>query len=111
MKTASEQVAAGRENVESTGISFSEIVNMIKIAEENSQQVMNLIGNMRAPIEDIVSRTEKISNMSVEVAEKMESISMATGEQATSIFEIAENSGNLTDLAKNMENAVHEFQL
>ncbi len=111
MKTASEQVAAGRENVESTGISFSEIVNMIKIAEENSQQVMNLIGNMRAPIEDIVNRTGKISNMSVEVAEKMESISMATGEQATSIFEIAENSGNLTDLAKNMENAVHEFQL
>ena len=111
MKTASEQVAAGRENVESTGNSFSEIVNMIKIAEENSQQVMNLIGSMRAPIEDIVSRTEKISNMSVEVAEKMESISMATGEQATSIFDIAENSESLTDLAKNMENAVHEFQL
>ena len=111
MKTASEQVAAGRENVESTGNSFSEIVNMIKIAEENSQQVMNLIGSMRAPIEDIVSRTEKISNMSVEVAKKMESISMATGEQATSIFDIAENSESLTDLAKNMENAVHEFQL
>ena len=111
MKTASQQVEEGRGNVESTGNSFSEIVNMIKIAEENSQQVMDLIGSMRAPIEDIVNRTEKISNMSVEIAEKMESISMATGEQASSIVEIAENSDNLTELAKNMENTVHEFQL
>ena len=111
MKAASIQVAEGRENVESTGNSFSEIVNMIKIAEENSQQVMNLIGNMRAPIEDIVNRTEKISNMSVEIAQKMESISMSTGEQAQSVIEIADNSEKLSDLAKNMETTVHEFQL
>ena len=111
MKTASLQVAQGRENVESTGNSFSEIVNMIKIAEENSRQVMNLIGNMRAPIEDIVNRTEKISNMSVEIAQKMESISMSTGEQAQSVIEIADNSENLNELAKNMETTVHEFTL
>ena len=111
MKTASIQVAEGRENVESTGNSFSEIVNMIKIAAENSQQVMDLIGNMRAPIEDIVNRTEKISNMSVDIAQKMESISVATAEQANSIIEIADNSNNLTELAKNMETTVHEFQL
>ena len=84
---------------------------MIKIAAENSQQVMDLIGNMRAPIEDIVNRTEKISNMSVDIAQKMESISVATAEQANSIIEIADNSNNLTELAKNMETTVHEFQL
>ncbi len=111
MNTASKQVADGRENVESTGNSFSEIVNMIKVAEENSQQVMNLIGSMRAPIEDIVNRTEKISNMSVDIAKKMESISLATGEQAQSVVEIADDSENLNDLAKNMETTVHEFTL
>ena len=111
MNTASKQVAEGRSNVESTGHSFNEIVNMIKIAEENSQQVMQIIGNMRAPIEDIVERTEKISNMSIEIAAKMEEISMATGEQSMSVVEIFESSGTLNDLAKNMENTVHEFKI
>ena len=111
MNVASQQVAEGRNNVESTGNSFSEIVNMIKIAEENSRQVMELIGNMKAPIADIVERTEKLSNMSVEIAAKMEEISMATGEQSMSVVEIFENSGSLNDLAKNLENTVHEFKL
>ena len=111
MNAASQKVDEGRGNVESTGNSFSEIVNMIKIAEENSEQVMKLIGSMRAPIEDIVQRTEKISNMSVEIAAKMEEISMATGEQSMSVVEIFENSGSLTDLAKNLENTVHEFKI
>ena len=111
METASQKVAEGRENVQSTGNSFNEIVNMIKIAEENSQQVMNLIGSMHAPIADIVERTEKLSNMSVEIAAKMEEISMATGEQSMSVVEIFENSGSLNDLAKNLENTVHEFKV
>ena len=111
MNAASQKVDEGRGNVESTGNSFSEIVNMIKVAEENSEQVMKLIGSMRAPIEDIVSRTEKLSNMSVEIAAKMEEISMATGEQSMSVVEIFENSGSLSDLAKNLENTVHEFKI
>ena len=111
MNAASQKVEEGRGNVESTGNSFSEIVNMIKIAEENSEQVMKLINSMRAPIEDIVQRTEKISNMSVEIAAKMEEISVATGEQSMSVVEIFENSGSLSDLAKNMENTVHEFKI
>ena len=111
MKAASQQVTEGRNNVESTGNSFSEIVNMIKIAEENSRKVMELVGNMRAPIEDIVERTEKISNMSVEVVAKMDEISMSTAEQSMSVVEIFEKSGALEDLAKNLENTVHEFKL
>ena len=111
MNAASRKVDEGRGNVESTGNSFSEIVNMIKIAEENSEQVMKLIGSMRAPIEDIVERTEKLSNMSVEIAAKMEEISVATGEQSMSVVEIFENSGSLSDLAKNLENTVHEFKI
>lgn len=111
MQTASQQVAEGRGNVESTGNSFTEIVNMIRIAEENSRQVMTLIENMRAPIEDIVSRTEKISGTSVEIAAKMDEISVATAEQSMSVVEIFENSGTLNDLAKNMENTVHEFKI
>ena len=111
MNTASQKVSQGRENVQSTGNSFNEIVNMIKIAEENSQQVMNLIGNMRTPIEDIVSRTEKLSNMSLEVATKMEEISMATGEQSMSVVEVLERSTSLGDLSKNLESTVKEFKI
>ena len=111
MKAGHQLVQAGRSNVELTGQSFHEIVNMIKIAEENSNKVMATIDSLREPILDIVNRTEKISNMSVEIADKMEAISISTAKEAQNIIEISENSGSLTELAQNMETTVHEFQL
>lgn len=111
MQTGYQRVHAGRSNVEATGSSFNEIVNMIRTAEENSQQVMDAISHLSEPIADIVSRTEKISTMSAEIAKKMEEISVATAEQATSIVEISDNSTSLTDLSQNMKNTAAEFQL
>ncbi len=111
MQIGHKLVQEGRQNVESTGNSFHEIVNMIKRAEENSNKVMNTINNLKAPILDIVNRTEKISKMSIDIAVKMESISIATAEQAGSIMEISDNSGSLTELSQNMETTVNEFQL
>ena len=84
---------------------------MIQQADENSQQVMLIISGLHEPIADIVSRTEKMSAMSIEVADKMESISIATAKEASNVMDIAESSVSLTELAKNMENTVHEFQL
>ena len=111
MQTGYRRVHEGRANVEATGSSFSEIVRMIRTAEENSQQVMDAISHLSEPIADIVSRTERISNMSAEIAQKMEYISIATGEQATSIMQISDNSGSLTELSQNMKNTAAEFQL
>ena len=111
MQTGYKQVIEGRGNVEATGNSFNEILNMIKQAEENSQQVMQIISSFREPISDIVNRTEKISNMSVEIEQKMESISLATAEQASSIVEISDNSNDLTELSKTMRDSAHEFKI
>ncbi len=111
MRTGYQRVEEGRNNVAATGQSFHEIVNMIQQAEENSQQVMQIISDLRAPILDIVDRTEKISKMSAEISEKMESISMATAEQAGSIVEISEDSKTLTELSQDMQVAVHEFKI
>ena len=111
MQSGHELVEKGRGNVENTGASFNEIVNMIRIAEENSTQVMTTIGNLRKPIEDIVKRSGRIAEMSVESAKKMEAISIATAEQAENIVEIAEDSGSLANLADNMRNTVNEFKI
>ena len=111
MNAGRQLVQEGLNNVELTGQSFQEIVNMIKIAEQNSNRVMETINYLREPILDIVNRTDKISKMSVEIADNMEAISISTAKEATHIVEISENSGNLTELAKNMETTVHEFQL
>ena len=111
MQTGHELVEKGRSNVEGTGASFNEIVNMIRIAEENSTQVMQTISNLRKPIEDIVSRSGNIAGMSVDIAKKMEAISIATAEQAENIVEIAEDSKNLTNVADNMRETVNEFQI
>ncbi len=111
MQTGHKQVVEGRENVEATGNSFNEILNMIKQAEENSQQVMTIISSFREPIADIVNRAEKISNMSIEIEQKMENISMSTAEQASSIMEISQNSNSLTDLSKKMKHSAHEFKI
>ena len=111
MNSGRQLVQAGLSNVELTGQAFQEIVNMIKIAEENSNRVMKTINYLREPISDIVQRTDKISKMSVEIADNMESISISTAKEATNIVEISENSSNLTELAQNMETTVHEFQV
>ena len=111
MKAGHDLVQKGRGNVEATGNSFNEIVNMIRVAEENSTQVMDIISGLRKPIEDIVSRSGKISEMSIEVAKKMEAISVATAEQAESIVEISEDSDVMTNMAENMHETVNEFKI
>ena len=111
MKKGHQLVEEGKNNVASTGHSFHDIVIMIQQAEENSQQVMLIINSLRDPILDIVNRTEKMSKMSKEVADKMESISISTAKEAANVMEIADNSGALTELSQNMKKTVHEFQL
>ena len=111
MEKGHQLVEEGRNNVASTGHSFHDIVIMIQQAEENSQQVMLIINSLRDPILDIVNRTEKMSKMSKEVADKMESISISTAKEAANVMEIADNSGALTELSQNMKKTVHEFQL
>lgn len=111
MKDGYELVKGGKENVSATGKTFHEIVSMIQQADENSQQIMLIISSLRDPIEDIVNRTEKISNMSQELSDQMESISIATATEAQNIIEILDNSDSLNELSQNMEKAVHEFKI
>ena len=111
MNKAHEVVREGRENVEATGKSFHEIVSMIQQADENSQQIMLIISGLREPIEDIVNRTEKITAMSAELSDQMETISIATANEAQNIIEILDNSDNLSDLSQNMEKSVNEFKI
>ena len=72
---------------------------------------MDIISGLRKPIEDIVSRSGKISEMSIEVAKKMEAISVATAEQAESIVEISEDSDVMTNMAENMHETVNEVKI
>ena len=111
MQLGHQRVQEGRRNVEATGHSFNEIVKMIQVAEENSTKVMETINSLKNPIVDIVNRTSKIASMSVEVANQMESISIATEEQAENIVDIADSSGHLTELSQKMKNAVNEFRV
>ena len=111
MNRGYELVKDGRNNVEETGKSFHEIVTMIQQADENSQQIMLITSSLKNPIEDIVRRTEKISTTAAELSDQMETISIATANEAQNIIEILENSDNLTDLSQNMEKAVHEFKI
>ena len=111
MESGYKLVDEERKNIETTGKAFNDIVSMIQQAEECSQQVMLIISDLSKPIEEIVSRTEKLSDMSKEITEKMESISIATGEQAADIVAISENSAALEELSKNLNTTANEFQL
>ena len=111
MKAGYQRVEEGKSNVESTGKSFHEIVTMIQQAEENSQQVMMMLNSLREPIQDIVKRTQRLTNSSIESAQKMLSISIDTAKQAANVIEISDDSSNLTELSQNMKATVNEFQL
>ena len=111
MNKGREVVDKGRENIELTGKSFHEIVTMIQQADESSQQVMLIISGLREPVEDIVKRMKTILNTSKEISDEVETISIATAEQAENIVEISEKANNLTELSENMNNTVTEFQI
>lgn len=111
MEFGRSRVEQGRGNVETTGVSFQEIVSMIRTAEENSLTVMKVISNLTEPMKNIVERTEKAADMSDEIVKEVETISLATAEQAGSVVTISENSQALTELSNDLKKAAHEFKL
>ena len=111
MELGRSRVEQGRGNVETTGVSFQEIVSMIRVAEENSLTVMKVISHLTQPMKDIVERTEQAADISDEVVKEVESISIATAEQAGSVMTISENSQALTELSNDLKKAAHEFRL
>ena len=111
MEFGRSRVEQGRGNVETTGVSFQEIVSMIRTAEENSLTVMKVISNLTEPMKNIVERTEKAADMSDEIVKEVESISVATAEQAGSVMTISENSQALTELSNDLKKTAHEFKL
>ena len=111
MESGRSRVEEGRSNVELTGQSFQEIVAMIRTAETNSLTVMKVINNLLEPMKNIVERAEQAADLSDEVVKEVESISIATAEQAGSVMTISENSQALTDLSNGLKDVVHEFRL
>ena len=111
MEVGRTRVEQGRGNVETTGHSFQEIVAMIRTAEENSLTVMRVINGLLEPMKNIVEHTEKAVNMSDEIVKEVESISIATAEQAGGVMTISENSQALTNLSNGLKDVVHEFRL
>lgn len=111
MELGHSRVEHGRGNVETTGKSFKEIVAMIGVAEENSLNAMRVINSLIEPMKDIIERTEQAANASSEIAKEVESISIATADQASSIVNVAENSQQLRTLSEDLKKIVAEFRL
>ena len=111
MELGYSRVEHGRGNVETTGKSFQEIVNMIGVAEENSLKSMKVINNLLEPMKDIIARTEQAAEVSNEIVKEVESISITTADQASSIVNVSENSQQLKTLSEDLKKIVAEFKL
>ena len=111
MELGHNRVEHGRGNVETTGKSFQDIVDMIRVAEENSMKAMKVINNLLEPMKDIIARTEQAADVSSEIVKEVESISIATADQASSIVNVAENSQQLRTLSEDLKKMVAEFKL
>ena len=111
MELGHNRVEHGRGNVETTGKSFQDIVDMIHVAEENSMKAMKVINNLLEPMKDIIARTEQAADVSSEIVKEVESISIATADQASSIVNVAENSQELRTLSEDLKKMIAEFKL
>ena len=111
MELGYSRVEHGRGNVETTGKSFQEIVNMIGVAEENSLKSMKVINNLLEPMKDIIARTEQAAEVSNKIVKEVESISITTADQASSIVNVSENSQQLKTLSEDLKKIVAEFKL
>lgn len=139
MEVGTKEVEEGVTIAQGAGESLNEIVNGVKIAEENVNKIMNLINEvlsssrqaatavnsvaaiteentaateqMSASTEQVTGSMQNIAAVSEENASSAEEVSASTEELTASIQEMSNSSGQLAKMAEQLQNLVAQFKV
>ena len=111
MNNGTREVSLGTETVNTAGVAFREIEQMV---EQVSKQVITIsasVQQMDKGGQQIVSAVDTINGLSKKVADEAQNVSAATEEQSASMEEIASSSQHLAEMAQVLQETVGKFRI
>lgn len=111
MTQGTQEVKNGTEAVNTAGISFKEIADLVTEVSGQIKQISLAIQEMATGSQRIVESVHKIDDLSKNAAGEAEGVSAATEEQLASMEEIGVSSRALSKLATELQMAVSKFRV
>lgn len=111
MEKAVHSVAEGVEIVNTAGLAFANIANLIDEVSLQVKQIAVVVEQMAGGSQDIAVSVLAIDKVSKETSLQTMSISSAVQEQTAAMDQISEHSKCLTTMAADLQDAVGKFQV
>nr|WP_040292516.1 methyl-accepting chemotaxis protein [Acetonema longum] len=111
MNDGTREVKTGAEVVNTAGIAFRQIVELVSQVSNQVTEISAAIQQMASGSQQIVGSVRKIDALSKTTAGETQGVSAATEEQLASMEEIAGSSQSLAQLAQDLRSAVDRFRV
>jgi len=109
MNEGTKQVKVGSDVVNSAGLVFDEIVQLIETASKENCYISDLIFQIAAEGKQIAASVGEIEVISNVNAQYTQSVSAATEEQTAAMQEISASSQGMGSMLENLNNAINKF--
>nr|WP_231503563.1 methyl-accepting chemotaxis protein [Paenibacillus sp. 1-18] len=111
MESAKERVSEGINSIDLSGRSFARIRRAVAKSAKQLDNVAASTAGVAEGTSTVVSSMEEITRIAEEAASHTETVSAAAEEQLASMEEIGSSAADLTRLAEQLQDLLHQFQL
>ncbi|MCC3378684.1 methyl-accepting chemotaxis protein [Paenibacillus farraposensis] len=111
MESAKERVNEGINSIDLSGRSFARIRRAVAKSAKQLDNVAASTAGVAEGTSTVVSSMEEITRIAEEAASHTETVSAAAEEQLASMEEIGSSAADLTRLAEQLQDLLHQFQL
>lgn len=111
MQENNKSVDLGITLVKNTGISFNDILKDISNVSRQIKDVSNGVQEITNSIQSMVDSLNKISNISKESSDNIQSIAAASEEQMAIMKEVAEVAENMSNMAMKLDSDISIFKI
>lgn len=111
LQTGYEEVAQGKNEIETTSEKFNEINCAVNKMVENIQSISSSLASIAANNEEMNSAIEEIAAVSEESAAGVEETTASTEQTSASLEEVSENLNELSQLAIDLNDLIRHFKL
>lgn len=111
MNNGTREVKLGSEVVNTAGLEFQEIANLVTQVADQVREISAAMQQMASGSQQIVSSVKEIEKFSKKTVGEAQTVSAATEEQSASVEEIAASSQALSLMAEELQAAVEKFKV
>ena len=111
IKQGNQSVHEGSNSVIATGEAFNVIEKEIDKLTQNVHNSISHIDAVNDENREILQAIEEVEQFSQKTTEEAQNISASTQQQSATMHEMADASGQLAELAQQLQNEVHKFRI